>query len=129
MATMRITFQQLIQDSQDYGGDDDHMVSRAFFAIAVDGNNVGDHHADIKQTVGSDIESTPLEISNPPEYHGPFSYEAFRQAVENYYRSLVGTTGRGIRIGAGVTGLRMRNNTFVKTSSVEFEVSDQGSIW
>lgn len=29
--TARITFHKLIQDSQDYGSDDEHMVSRAFF--------------------------------------------------------------------------------------------------
>lgn len=32
----QITFKRLVQDSQDYGSDDEHMVSRAFFDMKIE---------------------------------------------------------------------------------------------
>jgi len=128
MTVAKVTFQKLIQDSQDYGSDDEHMVSRAFFSVEVDGDVTDDVHVDIKQSIGSDFESTPLEVSKPIGYRGPFNYETFRQAVEAYYRSLVGGQGSGIHIEGG-SNIRMRNNTFIQQEQVEFEVSKEGPAW
>jgi len=33
MSQISVTFHKLIQDSQEFGSDDEHMVSRAFFKI------------------------------------------------------------------------------------------------
>ena len=33
MAKVKITFHKCIQDSQEYGSNDEHMVSRIFFSI------------------------------------------------------------------------------------------------
>lgn len=52
MARIRITFNRCIQDSQEYGSDDEHMVSRVFFNIQVNGEGKGEFTSDIKQTVG-----------------------------------------------------------------------------
>ena len=57
MATTRIYLHQLIQDSRDYGSNDEHMVSRVFFDLEVDGKRYTGLHADIKQTVGSLFET------------------------------------------------------------------------
>ncbi len=103
-----ITFSRCVQDSQDYGSDDEHMISRVFFDLEVDGHAYPGLHVDIKQAVGS------------------FNYTAFRDAVERYYRGLVGSTGSGIRIQGG-TDIRMRNSTFVSTRAEVFEIDASSS--
>jgi len=37
MPPARIVFSELIQDSQDYGSDDEYMVSRVFFVLEFEG--------------------------------------------------------------------------------------------
>jgi len=123
----KVTFLKCVQDSQDYGSDDEHMVSRVFFVLEI-GEKKFDTHADIKQAVGSDYETGPVEVGQPANYRGPFNYTAFRNAAEKYYRSLVGSSGRGIRIEGG-TNIRMRNNTFVQTMITEFEVTEGSAGW
>jgi hypothetical protein len=125
MATAKITFHKCIQDSQDYGSNDEHMVSRVFFTFELFDKRF-DLHADIKQTVGSEYETGPIEVGRPEGYKGPFNYEAFRNAAEEYYKSLVGSAATGIRIQGG-TNIRMRNNTFIQEMTVECEV-DEGAI-
>ena len=128
MAIATITIHKLIQDSQDYGSNDEHMVSRVFFEMKVEGKKYPDLYADIKQPVGSSFETSPLEVSSPPNYKGPFNYEAFRAIVEQYYRGLVGATGSGIHISGG-SNIRMRNNTFVQSLTAQFEVQAAGGPW
>jgi hypothetical protein len=131
MATARLVFEKCIQDSQDYGSDDEHMISRVFFTLEVGGKRYDGLHADVKQTVGSSYEDGPIEISSPrgSSYKGPFNYDAFRAAVEKYYRSLVGSSATGIRIGSGARGIRMRNNIFQRQKVTEFEVSGTDVSW
>jgi hypothetical protein len=123
-----VIFTHLIQDSQDYGSDDEHMVSRAFFTLKVGDKTYPNLYADIKQTVGSSIESAPLEISRPAGYEGPFNHEKFRAAVEKYFRGQIGAAGRGIRIQGGAN-IRMRNNRFVATEAASFPVEAGNKAW
>ena len=124
----KVTFHRCIQDSQDYGSDDEHMISRVFFDLEVDGQNSQNLYVDIKQPVGGDYESGPMEVYRPEGYRGPLNYEAFRNAVERYYRSLVGSSGSGIRISGG-KGIRMRNNVFDIPGTAEFQVSETDAGW
>jgi len=119
MATFRITFHQLIQDSQDYGNDDEHMISRVFFSLEVDGKGAGDFTADLKQVVGSNIETGEIEVGAPSGYDGPFNHQGFSEAARKYFRSLIGSQGSGIHI-AGGTNIRMRNNRFVRDAQFTF---------
>jgi hypothetical protein len=128
MARAKVTFERLIQDSQDYGSDDEHMVSRVFFSLEVEGKEHQGLYANIKQPVGSSFETAPLEISKPVGYQGPFNHAAFSAATERYYRALVGAAGRGIRIDGG-NNIRMRNNTFVQPGTAEFEIKASGGPW
>lgn len=127
MGIAKLTFHKCIQDSQDYGSNDEYMVSRVFFTLEI-GDKKFDLHADIKQTVGSSYEKGTIEVSAPKGYSGPFNYEAFRDATEKYYRSLVGSLGRGIRIQGG-TNIRMRNNIFIHEKQVSFEVKEGSEGW
>jgi hypothetical protein len=121
MAKATVTFFRIHQDSQDYGSDDEHMVSRIFFNLEIDGAKYPNLYADIKQTVGADFESGPMEVSHPHGYKGPFNFEAFRKAVEECYRSQIGSRGSGIRITGG-SNIRMRDNVFDFKRVVQFEV-------
>jgi hypothetical protein len=129
MAKAQITFSQMIQDSQDYGSTDEHMVSRVFFDLAVQGKVYSGLFANVKQTVGSSFENAPLEVSRPIGYDGPFNYHAFQNAVEQYYRSNIGASGRGIGIAGDVSNLRMRNNRFVRPHQVEIEIEAENKSW
>jgi len=128
MPTATLRFHKCIQDSQDYGSDDQHMVSRVFVTLEAGGKTYPDLTVDIKQTVGADFETAPLEVSPARGYNGAYNYAAFRQLVENYYRSLVGSQGRGIMI-AGGGSARMRNNTFVQPHVATFEYNEQTPAW
>ena len=128
MPMVRITFHKLIQDSQEYGSDDEHMVSRAFFTLEVDGKGHEELSADIKQPVGSDFEATPLEVSLPSSYKGPLGHEAFRKEVEEYYREAVGRRGHSIHIEGGAN-IRMQNNTFVAEKKVSLRVGSKDMGW
>ena len=122
MVKGKLVFTKIIQDSQDYGSDDDHMISRVFFDLEARGLVYRDLYADVKQTVGTDYETAPLEVSFPRGYKGPLDYAAFREHVETYYRGAFGSTGGGIRFGPGVANIRMRDNTYISTKVVYFEV-------
>jgi hypothetical protein len=130
MPKVTINFIEMIQDSQDYGSDDEHMVSRVFFNLSVGDRTFPNLHTNIKQTVGSSFDSGPIEVSKPVGYTGPMNYELFRDAVESLYRSLVGSSGTGIRIGVGSSNIRMRNNGFSTTREVSFDVAENsGGAW
>lgn len=128
MARIRVTFHKCIQDSQDFGSDDEHMVSRVFFTVQAEGRVHRDLHADLKQTVGSDYATGPIEVGPPIRYGGPFNQAAFAKAAEAYFRGLVGAAGSGIRI-EGARDVRMRNNTFLRQQAVEFEASGREGGW
>ena len=128
MPRIRMRFQKCIQDSQEYGSNYEHMVSRVFFAFDVNGQTYEDLYVDIKQTVGTDFESAPLEVGSPTDYRGPMNYKRFRQFVEEYYRRLVGARGSGIRIEGGAD-VRMYHTVFVKTWTVEFEAEEMSDAW
>jgi len=129
MANALVKFTRLIQDSQDYGSDDEHMVSRVFFDLTFGDKKYENLSVDIKQQVGSSFETSPLEISSPIGYNGPFNHQEFQNAVEKYYRSLVGSVGFGIHISGGSTNIRMRNNTFIQEMTVHFSVQKDGPAW
>ncbi len=120
-----VTFDKCIQDSQEYGSDDEHMVSRVFLTLEA-GNNKYDLVADVKQIVGSRFEDAPLEVSFPKDYKGPFDYMELQKEIEEYYRESFGSRGRAIHIEGGAH-IRMKHNIFIRLKIVEIEISDQDS--
>lgn len=124
-----VTFTRCVQDSQEFSSDDEHMVSRIFFELEVDGRAHPGLHVDVKQVVGSSYETGSIEVGRPVGgYRGPFNYLAFRDAVERYFRSLIGSSGSGIRIMGG-SNIRMRNNTFDAPRVETFDVDQSGGGW
>jgi hypothetical protein len=115
----KVIFSACIQDSQEYGSDNEHMVSRVFFNLESDGKLVGTFFADLKQTVGDNFETGSIEVSAPYGYDGQFSQQKFSNCAAKYFRSAVGSTGRGIHL-AGGAHVRMQNNHFVSQMVCEF---------
>ena len=128
MPLARVEVLQMIQDSQDYGSDDEHMVSRIFFDLDVDGTGHKGLFVNVKQTVGSSFETGSIEVSKPVGYKGLWDHEAFSEFAEKYYRSLIGAGGSGIRI-SGASNTRMRNNIFARPAVFEFQVQASGGPW
>lgn len=128
MSKVKIAFKKCIQDSQDFGSDDEHMVSRIFFDLGIYGKIFPEIYVDVKQIVGGHFETDPIEVGKPIGYEGPFNYAAFREEAERYYRGLVGSQGSGIRIAKG-GHVRMRDNVFIKTVVVELDISKSDMGW
>jgi hypothetical protein len=127
MAIARVHFTHLIVDSLQYGSDDDHMVSRAFFDLDIGGTLHQGLHCDIKQVVGSSFESEPPEVSPPIGFMGPFNFEAFRGAVAEYYTTLVGSQGSALRLGG--SNNRIHDGRIGVSRDVEFSVDGRGAGW
>lgn len=128
MPTATVRFDHIIQDSQDYGSDDEHMVSRVFLSLEAGGKVYPGLMVDIKQTLGSRIEDSPLEVSRPKGYSGAFDYAAFRALVEEYFRSQIGSRGSAIRI-EGSSNVRMRNNTVGAPMVATFDYTSTSASW
>lgn len=124
MSTARVTFHQILQDSQELGSDNEHMISRVFFDLEVGGERHEGLHADVKQPVGSSFEDDPLEVSAPSGYDGPFNFAAFREVTEEYYRRAIGSRGSAIQVGEGASNIRMHDNLIGLKMVAEFEVRE-----
>jgi len=122
MPTAIVRFKELIQDSQDYGSDDEHMVSRVFFDLQVGDKKYPGAYANLEQTVGATA-SDAIDVSAPAGYAGPFDHQKFRAEVEKYFRSLVGVSGSSFTLSPGAKGVRIRNCRHRKDISVSFEVA------
>ena len=133
MAKATVTFEKCIQDSQEYSSDSEHMVSRIFFTLDIDGPQIG-LYVDVKQKVGSSFVDGPIEIDIPTEagsmnaekYRCLLNYnKAFSRAVESYYRGLVGSVGAMNGMGGGKA--RTRNIIFNERKVASFDISGRDS--
>ena len=128
MPKAKISLKKLIQDSQEFGSTDEHMISRVFFDLEIEGVVHRDLYTNIKQVVGSPINAEALEVSHPVGYQGPFNFLAFSKIISDYFISLVGQKGNGIHIEAG-QNIRMTNNHFQVPLITEFETNNPGGGW
>lgn len=128
MSLAKVTFHKCHQDSQNFGSNDEHMVSRIFFVLEIGGKEFSNLFVDVKQTVGSNFENAPLEVSSPHDYKGPFNHDAFRKEAELYYRESFGPEGSAINW-KNVKDLRMQDNIVFRDKTVEFEVKGSPSGW
>ncbi len=108
MNKLELKFSKIIQDSQVYGSNNEHMISRIFFSV--DGK---EYECNVRQPYGENFsfENDPIEVEAPEGLKKIINYGQFRDAVENYFRMAVGSNARGINIQGG-TNIRMTNNSF-----------------
>jgi len=130
MSKGKVTFQKLIQDSQDYSSFDksqDHMVSTIHFILEVEGNRYDDMTVEVRQPYGTNYETEPIEVSEiTGSYKGAWNHHQFADLCEDYYRMLIGSSGHAIRV-EGARNVRMRNNTISRTVVREIETPDESS--
>ena len=129
MPKVRVTFKECVQDSREYGSDDKNMVSRVSVDIAADRADQGGFFADLRQTVGSDFDTGPIEVGRPLEigtrkpYRGPFDQARFAEAATKYFRELLGSEGWAMKPRPGSTKIRVQGNRYVRKKVVEFEAT------
>jgi len=133
MPKVRVTFKECIQDSREYGSDDEYMVSRVSVDIAVDRADQGRFMADLKQAVGTDFDTGSIEVGWPVDvethkpYRGPFDQTRFAEAATKYFRELLGSDGWAIKLWPDRTNVRMQGNRFIRKKVVEFDaIARQG---
>ncbi|MGI4884146.1 MAG: hypothetical protein ACRYFR_04225 [Janthinobacterium lividum] len=108
-----IRFTHCITDSQEYGSDSEHMNSKVFFQAArvndADRVWIIQSSCIVRQDQGESFtfETMPFNVENPTELIGQINYGEFRDAVERYFRLLIGPEGVAFRIGQNVTNLRI----------------------
>jgi len=130
MPHVAIQFVQMRQETQLAGTPNEHMKAHLTFNATVDGEAAGQHTTTIRLTPGSAYEADPLEVDPPTTYHGPMDYQVFRDAATAYMKGLVGSDGRGIRIGPGTSNITMTNNTFTMPGPVtEFDAPERAGGW
>lgn len=128
MTKAKILFHKCIQDAQELGSNDEFMVSRIFFSLQFPDKRMDDLFVDIKLAVGDQFEGGSVEVGKPQGYSGPINYSAFRDAVEKYYRHLVGSTGKGICT-AGAANVRMYSNIFSIPMTAEIDIDEGTGGW
>ena len=123
MPKAQLIFTTIIQDSQEFGSNNEHMVSRVFFDLRVGSDLHTNLAADVKQTVGADYEHDPLEVSLPQSLAGSVSFADFRKHVEQYYRDSFGSIGSAFRLGPGAK-VRMMHNVVSRRAVAEIDLND-----
>jgi len=127
MREATVTFYKLIQDSQDLGGDDEHMVSRIYFRVRAD-SETGEGTLDLKQMLGSKLTEDSVEVSAVKSAIELGDYQKLRSEAAQYYLSLVGENGSAMRLG-GSGNVRMRNNTFMVEKSITVALPESRGGW
>jgi len=123
MPKAQLVFTTIIQDSQEFGSNSQHMVSRLFFDLRVGNDLHTGFSVDIKQKVGDECGHVPLEVSMPHSLAGSISFIDFRKHVEHYYRESFGSTASAFQFGPGAK-VRMMHNVVSRRSVAEIEFLD-----
>ncbi len=123
MPIATVAFRRCIFNSPEYGSDDDHVGSRVFFDLDLEGEGYANLHVDVRQLVREGAENEPLLVTRPQGYEGPFNFPVFQGLVEFYYRHAVGAKWGMF----GMRGLRMRLEGWAVEQEmlVQFEVFDE----
>lgn len=130
MAKVTITFNKVVQDSQNYNSfdkDDDHMVSVIHFTLDVNDRQYQNMQVEIRQPYGTNYAEEPIEVGTIiGAYRGTWNHNKFADLCEEYYRSLIGPDGCAFNI-QGVAELRMRDNSIIYRRRVEMDIPEDGA--
>jgi hypothetical protein len=122
MPTATITFHQIAQTSQAILPNEptqEHLIGDASFTLEYGGETYRDMRVAFRHPFGTNYESDPIEAEKPTgSYQGNWNHNAFRDALEDYYR---GAFGRAFKIGPGA-GMIMGDNSFVRDKSYTIDI-------
>jgi len=123
----------ILQNMHKYAsGEKSMMMSRVYFALTIPTKSQRFLFVDISQPYGTEFEEEPLEAGKPflrevnelptqpvtapysiPVYKGPYNHNEISDGLEDYYRSQIGQSGRGIKIDGGASNITMSHNKIV----------------
>jgi hypothetical protein len=121
MSKAKVTFKHIVPDIEAFGSDDEHMGSRVFFDLEINGKELKGLYVDVKHRRGVKLETIPIEIGSPQGYEDPFNLTAFRDEAEKYYRSCLDPSL------ASDVPVFIKGVAFVKETICEFEVSEESN--
>jgi len=125
MPVATVTFRRCIINSPEFWSDDDHVGSRVFFDLSVEGEEFKDLFVDVRQLLDDGTESQPLLVSLPQGYDGPFNMPVFQGLVEFYYRHAIGV--QSSMFGTKGLGMRLEGWEVEQEMRIQFEVCDEVS--
>ncbi|MDO6435852.1 hypothetical protein Q4534_00470 [Cyclobacterium sp. 1_MG-2023] len=125
MSKIELNFCKIVQDSQDYGSNNEHMISRVYFTV-----DEKEYECNVRQPYGESFsfEKDPIEVEAPEELKKIINYGQFRDEVENYFRKAVSANAHGIRIDGGMN-IRMRNNTIENPHKTSIDKAGISGAW
>lgn len=134
---LSITFTHCMQNSQVHGTSNEHMASTIGFHIRkgddIQGTTAKELSCSVRQPAGGsfEYETTPIEVDVPDELILKINYSDFRDAVETYFREIIGSNGSGIRIGSNSRNTLMSNNLIISQSHTFIRASgrNESSAW
>ena len=121
MAIVTVTFRRCLVNAPEYGSDDNHVGSRVFFDLHLEGREFVNVYVDVRQVTREGAEREPLIVTPPRGYDGPLDVHVFQSLVEFYYRHAVGGAS-GLFGGRGL-GMRLTDWVIEQDVRVRFEVS------
>jgi hypothetical protein len=81
--------------------DENQIGSLIEFDLKIGDECLRDLSAEVRQLIGTDFQSQPLEVGKVIGYDGPWNYEEFREFCGRYYRDVIGSSGVGRTINRG----------------------------
>lgn len=125
--TFAVRFRSCVQDQQGKIAGETFLSGRIVMAIEQHGASSPNVVARVKQTVGGDFASDPLELSIDPSHRLLLGSPEFRAAIEQYYR-LHAVAGMGGNLGPGVDNVDLGNNLVIAdTPTLYFELPQTSS--
>ena len=114
MQNINIYSNKCVHDSQEFGSNNSHIISRVYFNLQVDDKGFSDLSVDISHQSSDLFNATNLKIEN---YCGPqdlssFDYEVLNDSIEYYYRDLM--THEIMTSMVNSTEMRIRNLSLIK---------------
>jgi hypothetical protein len=81
--------------------DENQIGSLIEFDLKIGDECLRDLSVEVRQLIGTDFQSQPLEVGRVIGYDGPWNYEEFREFCGRYYRDVIGSSGVGRTINRG----------------------------
>jgi hypothetical protein len=90
-----------LRKTSTFGPDENQIDSLIEFDLRIGDECLRDLSTEVRQPIGTDFQSQPLEVGNVIGYDGPWNSEEFREICERYYRAVIGSCGVGPTINRG----------------------------
>ncbi|MBV8378549.1 MAG: hypothetical protein JO279_16245 [Verrucomicrobia bacterium] len=91
-----------------FASDESQIDSVIEFDLSIGDEFFSDLTAEVRQPIGTDIQSAALQVENVVGADGPWNNEELREVCAQYYRDVIGSCGMGCIIKQGQRNLLER---------------------